>query len=95
MVTTATTNRPIEYHITEDVKPQWLNVVRRLQSACHGNQGYAVLSIRVLVNGAGEPVCWTEPKRVKLEPKSLTFKALLDLAKPQGDTEHGSGGHPL
>jgi len=79
MVTTATIKRPVEYHVTEDVKPQWLNVVRRLQSACHGNQGYAVLSIQVLVNGTGDPVCWTEPKRVKLEPRSSNFETLLDL----------------
>lgn len=66
--------------LTSDVKPQWLNVIRRLQSACHGNQGYAVLSIRVLVNGTGEPVCWTEPARVKVEPRSACFDTLLALA---------------
>lgn len=81
MVTTATTNQPIEYHVTKDVKPEWLNVVRRLQSACHGNQGYAVLSLRVLVNGDGAPVCWTEPDRVKVEPRSLAFDALLKLCE--------------
>ena len=65
--------------LTSDVKPQWLNVIRRLQSACHGNQGYAVLSIRVLVNGMGEPVCWTEPMRVKVEPRSANLETLLVL----------------
>lgn len=94
----------ISYTLTADVKPQWLNVIRRLQSACHGNQGYAVLSIRILVNGTGEPVCWTEPGRVKVEPKSLTSGVLLDLAGPhtqpshnqdRGDTGRGGGGYPL
>jgi len=80
MVTTTTTKQPVEYRVTEDVKPQWLNVIRRLQSACHGNQGLAVLSIRVLVDAAGEPVLWTEPLRTKLEPKSTALDTLLLLA---------------
>ena len=75
-----TGNIPTTVTLTSDVKPQWLNVVRRLQSACHGNQGYAVLSIRVLVDGTGRPVQWTEPTRVKLEPKSACFDTLLALA---------------
>jgi hypothetical protein len=69
----------ISYNITDDIKPQWLNVIRRLQSACYGNQGLAVLSIRVLVDSEGEPVLWTEPSRVKLEPKSAGLEMLLDL----------------
>jgi len=80
MTTTSThTNINVEYEITDDIKPQWLNVIRRLQSACYGNQGLAVLSIRVLVNAGGEPICWTEPSRVKLEPKSAGLETLLDL----------------
>jgi len=66
--------------LTSDVKPQWLNVIRRLQSACHGNQGLAVLSIRVLVDGTGEPILWTSPVRTNLEPKSRTLDTLLLLA---------------
>ena len=69
----------VTYNLTDDIKPQWLNVIRRLQSACHGNQGLAVLSIRVLVDAQGEPVLWTEPQRVKLEPKSAKLETLLDL----------------
>jgi len=69
----------VEYNITDDIKPQWLNVIRRLQSACYGNQGLAVLSIRVLVNAGGEPICWTEPSKIKLEPKSAGLETLLDL----------------
>ena len=65
--------------LTDDIKPQWLNVIRRLQSACYGNQGLAVLSIRVLVGADGEPILWTEPLRVKLEPKSAGLETLLDL----------------
>jgi hypothetical protein len=71
---------PVTVTLTSDVKPQWLNVIRRLQSACHGNQGLAVLSIRVLVDAAGEPLLWTQPVRTNLEPKSRALDTLLLLA---------------
>jgi len=76
---------PATVTLTSDVKPQWLNVIRRLQSACHGNQGLAVLSIRVLVDASGEPVLWTQPTwtqptRINLEPKSRALDTLLILA---------------
>lgn len=54
----------------EDVRPQWFNVIRRLQSvARNSNQGLAVLRITVMVDGDGTPVVWTEPHRMLLEPK--------------------------
>jgi hypothetical protein len=79
MITSTIPSANVEYNITDDIKPQWLNVVRRLQSACYGNQGLAILSIRVLVDAGGEPILWTEPTRVKLEPKSAGLETLLDL----------------
>jgi hypothetical protein len=79
MITSTIPSANVEYNITDDIKPQWLNVVRRLQSACYGNQGLAILSIRVLVDADGEPILWTEPTRVKLEPKSAGLETLLDL----------------
>ena len=81
MVTTATHPSTIEYHITDDVKPEWLNVVRRLQSACHGNRGYAVLSIQILVDKDGTPLRWTEPGQKKIEPRRLAGDALLMLCE--------------
>lgn len=73
------TNANTDYvSTTTDVKPQWLNVARRLQAACSGYSGHAVLSMKILVDGAGVPVCWSEPDRTKVEPKSLATDALLD-----------------
>lgn len=57
--------------LPSDIKRPWLNVIRRLQSvARQENQGYAILSITVLVDQDGCPVVWTEPSRKRLEPKS-------------------------
>lgn len=53
--------------IPNDVKPEWLSVVRRLQSV-GTSRGYSVLTIRVLVNAQGVPVLWMEPEQKKLEP---------------------------
>jgi len=61
----------------QDIKPQWLNVIRRLQSACATNKGFAILSISVIVDAEGEPRIWTEPKCTKLEPKKST--EVIDL----------------
>jgi len=54
----------------EDVRPQWFNLIRRLQSiASDGKPGFAVIAIKVLVDQDGVPVFWIEPKREAIEPK--------------------------
>lgn len=50
-----------------DVKPEWLAVIRRLQSVAT-SRGYSVLTMRVLVDAKGVPVMWLEPEQKKLEP---------------------------
>jgi hypothetical protein len=80
MVTTSTHPlAKVEYHVTSDVKPQWLNVVRAMQAACYRNQGYATIAIKVLVNREGEPLTWSEPKMEKIHPKVGAKDILLDL----------------
>lgn len=54
----------------DDIRPQWFNVIRRLQSIAKENsQGLAILEVRILVDGEGSPIVWTSPKRTALEPK--------------------------
>ena len=55
--------------MTQDIRPEWLNVARRLQAAASQQQGAAVISVRIVVSGIS-PVCWTEPEVIKLEPKA-------------------------
>lgn len=55
----------------QDVRPQWLKVARRLQSVARDrSQSYAVLTITVLVDPAGNPIVWNNPTRRNVEPKS-------------------------
>lgn len=69
----------VSYELTDDIKPQWLNVIRALQAACRHNRGYATVAVKVLVNSKGEPRCWTEPKLEKIHPKVPLLDILLDL----------------
>ena len=65
-----------------DIRPQWLSVVRRLQSvARRDNHGLAVLTIAILVDADGKPVQWTEPKRTLIEPKASAEQLLALLTE--------------
>jgi hypothetical protein len=55
--------------ITDDIQPEWLNVIRRLQSVACRQRGYAIVSLQVMVDEHGQPVFWTEPTLTKLEPQ--------------------------
>lgn len=61
----------------EDIKPQWLSVIRRLQSISK-SEGLSVLTINILVDKDGVPQAWTEPKQVKIEPKNA-MSAILSF----------------
>ena len=80
MTTTSTVpTAEITYDLTDDIKPQWLNVIRALQAACYRNQGYATVAVKVLVNREGVPINWSEPKLEKIHPKTPVHDVLLDL----------------
>jgi len=64
----------------DDLQPAWLNVARRLQSAAAKQDGTAIISVKIVVSGVN-PVFWTEPEIVKLEPKAKgaeIIKFILD-----------------
>lgn len=64
-------------YLPEDIRPQWLNVIRRLQSvAKSGHDGNAMITVSVIVDPDGYPVTWTEPHRMPLEPKRMAQEAL-------------------
>lgn len=64
-------------YLPEDIRPQWLNVIRRLQSvAKSGHDGNAMITVSIVVDPDGYPVTWTEPQRMPLEPKRMAAEAL-------------------
>lgn len=68
-----------------DIRPKWLNPIRRLQSiARRHNNGIAVLQITVVVDSDGDPVFWTNPKKVLIEPKAKSREFIDLLMEMQG-----------
>lgn len=59
-----------------DVRKKWLNIARRLQSVARSG-GFSVLTIQVLVDAKGDPVCWLEPKQYKIEPAKLSREEIV------------------
>lgn len=56
-----------------DIKKEWLNIARRLQSASKSD-GLMILRISVLCDKNGNPIAWTEPRRILIEPKRIEAK---------------------
>jgi hypothetical protein len=54
-----------------DIKPQWLNVARRMQQAAavSNNLGVAIMTLHVIFDCDGLPVGYIEPRCVKIDPK--------------------------
>jgi len=67
--------------LTQDIKTDWLNVIRRLQSVAGQQHGYAIVSIQVVVDETGSPVFWCEPELLKLEPQGRGAQFLAQMIK--------------
>jgi len=58
--------------IPEDIRPEWLNIARRLQSKARGNQpGILLLRIDILVDMDGNPIIWSKPECTLMEPTRM------------------------
>ena len=60
-----------------DVKPAWLNVARQGQATASSNNGYAIVTIKVVVL-KGDPVFWFEGQLEKIQPMALTNLRLTE-----------------
>lgn len=67
---TASSNGRSIIDLPLDVKREWLDVIRHLQAACHGNKGYAVLNIKIAVK-QNIPVLWLEADIDRIHPSKL------------------------
>jgi hypothetical protein len=55
----------------DDIKPNWLNIARRLQSVARGqNSGIGIITVHIMVEESGNPIAWTSPDCLRLEPKN-------------------------
>lgn len=67
--------------LPEDIKAEWLNVVRRLQSVAGKSSGAAIIQMTIVIDQNGDPSFWAEPVMTKLEPKRCTSEILNLLKK--------------
>lgn len=67
--------------LPEDVQPEWLNVIRRLQSiaSTENRNSYAILSIHILIDADGKPRLWSTPACKVIEPKRSAGEILSIL----------------
>ena len=65
---------------------QWDDLLLRLKLAApNEGQGQALLSVRIFVQD-GCPVFWSEPTRMKIEPRKFDLMALLEELCGDGDS---------
>jgi hypothetical protein len=62
-----------------DIKPKWLNLIRRLQSMARNQSGVACISLTVLVDADGNPLIWETPDITTFEPKIEAERVLATL----------------
>ncbi len=72
----------------QDIKPQWLNIARRMQSCGRKQAGEAIVKILIVVDANGNPILWVEPKITKLEPQRTT--AIREMTEKYGEEFAGA-----
>lgn len=65
----------------EDLRPRYLSLARRIQSAGCEYRGTTLVSITVVVDENGNPTYWTEPRSVNIEPAAN--KEIIELLASQ------------
>ena len=65
----------------QELRPRWVNFASRMQSSLHRNQGYALVTITVLVDESNNPVAWGPPDVSKIEPAMSAGDVLMKVAK--------------
>jgi len=66
---------------------KWTPLIKRLAGMADrecGNNGFAIMTVRVLVSPKGEPVMWVEPHFDKLEPRLGAFQFMTKLLEQMG-----------
>ena len=61
---------------------QWGKFKRRLEQVAqrrlkNNADGYAIVSVRLLMNASGQPIQWTEPEVCRMEPANADILNML------------------
>ncbi|MFA4974451.1 MAG: hypothetical protein WC683_17735 [bacterium] len=71
--------------LPQDIRPDWLNVIRRLQSVACQQRGYAIITMSVVVDSNGCPVFWQSPQMIQLEPAEGAAKFMAQVVAGMRD----------
>jgi hypothetical protein len=58
---------------------EWFPIIRHMRMITKANTGLAVLSVRVVVDEFGRPVCWLTPTLDRIQPRATSVEALAAL----------------
>ena len=63
------------------VHPRWLDVIRTLitRNRNGNNDGIAIISINIIVDGNGTPILWAEPRIRRLSPMASASDNLAEI----------------
>ena len=68
----------------DDIRPKWKPFIRRLHSAACRQQGFSTITVTFMVGPDSDPVWWTEPDVMKIEPAngaSNFLHTILEIAR--------------
>lgn len=66
-----------------DIWPDWINIIKRLQSIGRKSESYSVINMVVLVSPDGKPMLWY-PNIKTLEPKrGISIEQLQEKISPE------------
>lgn len=77
----AADNGPLPANYPENLRPRWNGVFQRMQGVAAKQNGYALLTVTILVGPDGDPKYWLEPTLKKIEPmhgSSQWFEEMLE-----------------
>ena len=73
--------KPSNGDCPEDLRPRYLSLARRIQSAGCAYRGISLVSITVAIDESGNPTYWTEPRIVNIEPAAN--REIIDFLSAQ------------
>lgn len=65
--------------LPEDIQQSWYNIIRRFQSVAKSD-GVSIIQLTILVDDNGNPILWSNPNIIKIEPKANKEK-VIDILK--------------
>ena len=68
--------------LTRQQIERWENLVKRLDAFARDGS-HSVVTVHVLTDETGRPLLWTDPERVRLEPKAAAVR-ILDILSRNG-----------